>query len=432
MRPPRVHQVLFAGSLLLIAMATLTPQPPTNVMEGSALCLLCGGYGTVDALLNVGLFLPLGVSLALAGVPRGRGVLAAALLSLAIEIAQLRYIPGRNATLGDVVTNTMGAMAGLWLVHWAPVLARPPVLMARRLSIAAALWFSGLAGWSAWAMRPAPTALVYWGQITPTLGQFRRFTGTFVSGTLDSAPFPLGRMASTAAVRARLRAREIAVRATVRPESASSGKIEPIVAIFDAGQNEVMVFARHRDRLFVRLRTHAADLRLRVPAYALTGAFAVPAGADSASPVTAGADLLVTRLTLRSSGYGTERERVVRVSPWMTWSAFVPLNYEFTGWIGEGLCLLWLAVNALPLGFWSHVPRPDPATGGREERWIDRVVLGDGGTRLLRLLALLVAVGLMPLLWGYPLAPWTEWGAAMAGLAGGGALGHQAERRPRA
>jgi hypothetical protein len=91
--------------------------------SGSAFPFLLGGWGKdagrLDVLLNVFLFIPYGFALALNFRARGRSkaatlalVLAAgALLSYSIELLQF-YIPQRDSGWEDVLTNSMGSVAG--------------------------------------------------------------------------------------------------------------------------------------------------------------------------------------------------------------------------------------------------------------------------------------------------------------------------------
>ena len=69
---------------------------------------------TVEMLLNVALFVPLGAALAWLGRPRW--LLAAVALSVAIELVQLT-LPDRQTELIDVVTNSVGAVIGYTAVR---------------------------------------------------------------------------------------------------------------------------------------------------------------------------------------------------------------------------------------------------------------------------------------------------------------------------
>src|SRR5712691_3681451 len=106
-----VGRSLVVISAALIAFATLTPhagsRPPFD-----PLCVVCGEFGGVDVVLNVILFLPLGLGLALAGARPLRAVGGMFAASLSIELLQLFVIPGRDSTIGDVAMNSVGGALG--------------------------------------------------------------------------------------------------------------------------------------------------------------------------------------------------------------------------------------------------------------------------------------------------------------------------------
>src|SRR5207302_5176541 len=122
MRLPPARTRFLVAALLPILVATLWPFPGTEP-EGFISCIACGDHATSDVLLNILLFAPLGAALALQLSSVTRCALSAALLSATIELAQL-YIPGRDSSLGDVLSNTLGGTlgalvtrtAGLWLL----------------------------------------------------------------------------------------------------------------------------------------------------------------------------------------------------------------------------------------------------------------------------------------------------------------------------
>src|SRR2546423_11761821 len=95
----RIGLIVILVSLALIAFATLLPEEGNPV---PSLCIICGTFGGVDAILNVLLFVPLGVGLALVGVRWRHAFLTVALLSMAIETAQLVAIPARTQTTGKI------------------------------------------------------------------------------------------------------------------------------------------------------------------------------------------------------------------------------------------------------------------------------------------------------------------------------------------
>src|SRR5262245_55845958 len=113
-----------ALALCLIGFFTLRPMPEqaAAVAETSPWCIVgCGDLGLLDIILNVLLFLPLGIGLRL--VLRTRAAVAIGFVcSVAIELTQLYLIAGRDASLRDVITNTLGTGIGASLVTiWRPI-----------------------------------------------------------------------------------------------------------------------------------------------------------------------------------------------------------------------------------------------------------------------------------------------------------------------
>ncbi len=110
-----------------------------------------------DGLLNLLLFVPLGLGLGW----NGRSVLRAAtigfLLSTAIELAQL-WIPGRDSSLSDVIFNTAGTIVGALLAQrpraWiVPDLRQSGKLLAAALGIMIAVMLL-----TAWLLSPTGDA----------------------------------------------------------------------------------------------------------------------------------------------------------------------------------------------------------------------------------------------------------------------------------
>ena len=110
-----------------ILAATLYPEPgATEVASRTSLfCLVCGENGGTDVFLNLLLFIPFATGLRLWGWSWGRVTLACAALSFTVESCQYFWIPGRDASLSDLITNTTGgsvaaAIAPLLRVALAP------------------------------------------------------------------------------------------------------------------------------------------------------------------------------------------------------------------------------------------------------------------------------------------------------------------------
>src|SRR5262245_24849483 len=119
--------VLAVAGLFVIARATLTPSPdPNGLAQLTPLwCIVCGELGGSDVVANLLLFLPFAMGLRLAGLSWRRTVLVAAALSLTVELLQLVAIPGRDASLSDLLTNTSSGAIGATIAPWLPVAIRP-------------------------------------------------------------------------------------------------------------------------------------------------------------------------------------------------------------------------------------------------------------------------------------------------------------------
>jgi VanZ family protein len=74
-----------------------------------------GPGAVVDAVLNIGVFVPLGLLLAAAAVRFPVALLIGLLLSAAIEVSQYLVQVGRTSDVNDLITNTTGTVVG-WAV----------------------------------------------------------------------------------------------------------------------------------------------------------------------------------------------------------------------------------------------------------------------------------------------------------------------------
>jgi hypothetical protein len=115
-RPQRFtgHSALWVTLAVgVILVATLPPQPewtlPPRFFLGSLFATDAGAWR--DVLQNVALYAPLGFTLAARGRPPARAALFGAVLSSLIELLQFG-VPGRSATIRDVITNAAGTWGG--------------------------------------------------------------------------------------------------------------------------------------------------------------------------------------------------------------------------------------------------------------------------------------------------------------------------------
>jgi glycopeptide antibiotics resistance protein len=105
---------LLAAWLVATLLATLAPFWPLR--SAPRTFAAASRLGPLDFVLNIVLFLPCGVLLAMLGRRTSTAMAAAALLSLAVESAQM-WIPHRYPSQLDVLANALGALLGALVVR---------------------------------------------------------------------------------------------------------------------------------------------------------------------------------------------------------------------------------------------------------------------------------------------------------------------------
>jgi VanZ family protein len=260
---------LAAVALVVAVILALTLLPSEEEKLAPMLsCLLCGERGLADVILNVLLFVPFGVALELRGERLLRASLVAAALSAGIEFAQL-FVPGRDTSLSDVLSNTAGAAAGWLLVYRGlrvvDVSAPTPL---RAVIVAASLPALAVAA-TAILLRPALPRSTYFGQWTPNLGHLEWYPGRVLHASLGPLALPSGHLDNSDSVRALLLAgAPLTVRATGAP--LVSG-LAPLVSVADWESREIVLLGVSRNDLVFRYRTRAAAVRLNQPDLVASG-----------------------------------------------------------------------------------------------------------------------------------------------------------------
>jgi len=322
-------------ALLTLGGADASVASPSGVSE--RVCLVCGTRGTADALLNVVLFVPLGVVL---GGSRHALLAAAALgltASLGIELTQIG-IAGRDASVSDLLWNTAGAVAGV-AVHRG--VARR---VHRRLRGGAALWGLAVAAGLAAAgvlQTPLPTDDDYWGQWTPDLGSMPQYEGEVLEATLNGVAMPLGRLR-----RPRPHVETLSggwsLSGSVVVGSAPA-RVSPILSIYDGHQREILLLGAHRDDLVFRQRTLAQKLRFDAPDHRIVDAFSGLSVGDTVSlGATAGDEGVCI-------GVGGRWRCAVGLPPGRTWGLLLYAEGP-PEWFREIVDFGWLALLFLPAG----------------------------------------------------------------------------------
>lgn len=325
---PYRNRLLLLGWGLTVLVLTLVPDPsPEASGSFGFFCLVCGSRGTADAILNAGLFLPLGALVGRRGV--GHALVAGAAFSLGIELAQT-MIPGRFPTMGDVVFNTLGAGFGALLVG----------VPRRTLSWSAPWALLGLIA-PPFLLPPSVPDAVLFGQWTAEFGNLEVYDGRVLEAEVGGIPLPDGPsprsddLAHALENRAGIRVRFLA--------GTPPAGLAPVFSIYDDRRRETVLLGADGVDLVFRMRTRADLLRLDHPEWRAAGAL---------TNVSEGDSVLVEATWSSGSSpcLSLNRSTQCAVAPGFAagWSLLLhpsPLaSNALTDW-------LWAALMAFPLGW---------------------------------------------------------------------------------
>jgi hypothetical protein len=410
--------------IALIARMTLSAAPPGP--PAPRWCLVCGPQGVQDTVLNVLLFLPLGVGLGLLRIGARRGVALAFALSAAVELLQLRLVTGRDTSIGDLLANTGGAGVGVTLSRaWRAWLVPTPSAGRRLAAAALGAWLALLA-FTGWALLPSiPAADVYYGQWARPFTHYARFPGRVLAASLDGIAIPDDRIAPDEPLRAALSSSEAALRARVVDGGATPpGSVAPIVGIAHPRQFHVLTLDQQERDLLFRVRLRAADARLRTPAARLADVFGADAPGGSRRGDTLALIALARRDRLRLASRvdhpapGRARSAELPLSAALGWSLLWPFEVVSVA-AARALSAIWLASLALPVTYWSRRADGGRSAGTRSVSGAPRV----GAWSVLAAVGLAAGLLVGPIVWRVAAAHWLEWAGAAAGAALGWWLG---------
>lgn len=398
----RVGTALALAGLAIILVATLTPTSDVRNLADTTplLCLICGDQGGADVVNNVLLFLPLAVGLRLSGESWRRTVVAGALLSFTVEFLQYWVVPGRDASLSDLLANStsaaIGATIGTFLPRSvAPAPRRAIGLLAGGLTAVIAL----LAVW-AWLLMPRTPA----GQLVNLWANESRGTGEFGglvrSVRLDGVPMPANLPPpDPVEVRRRLDQGTATLEVDLFSGAPPRARLWIYMMRHHAPAGGTLSLTQRGRHAGVEVPTRALEFRMGAPLVTLADAFPDSAGA----PVRLRAWESSGRIKLASSYDGVERSVELALSPAFGWILFAPFE------LGIGTGVRWataalLGLLFLPLGYWAA--------------WTRRPLAAVGA-----LAAGLAAALVLPAhLAGLPPVHGSEWLAGAAGVAAGWAL----------
>src|SRR5204862_1186582 len=198
------------------------------------------------------------------GMPWTRCLLGGALLSAAVEFAQL-YIPGRDPSLGDVLANTLGAGLGAAVIPTAWSWLLPAGKRAAWMCRAAALAAAALCYVTGWLLAPALPRGDYATVWAPHFVHLAWYPARVRDATIGDVGVPEGAIAGSTAVRDLLRSPQgftvhVAAIAGSRPASLGG-----LLDGYDERSRDKLLVGPARADLMFRLRAHAAAGPLAQP-----------------------------------------------------------------------------------------------------------------------------------------------------------------------
>lgn len=356
MFPPRrrfLRALPVAVAIGLIALLTLEPRPRQAPLSASTpwYCLVCGGLGTVDVLLNLALFVPLGFTLRRQGFGRVRSLTIGLLVSAAVEALQATVVTGRDPSLSDLVTNSVGTLLGALLAEALPGLARPAPRQGAGLAGAAASAWLLLLGFTAWAVQPAAAPAAATLRKAPAMPGLDRFAGKVRSVSLNGVE-AAGTL-DTAMLASALASRTLTVTASATVESWTE-VLAPIVDVVDPRWVATVQLGQVGQKILFTVRSRSERLRLRAPTVKVYRALPLPDGRE----VEVGGALRGASLTAFSTAGGATHRAETRLTPGLGWMLILPLGFYPFDYRPEITSAVWTALPLLLVGYWTARARP--------------------------------------------------------------------------
>jgi VanZ like family len=403
--------------IVAIGVATLTPSDQLNPWPWY--CLWCDEQALADAVVNVVMFIPLGAALRAADVRSGVAIAASAALATTVEVLQGTVITGRDPSLRDAMTNTLGAAIGVLIVARWRHLVLPTRRTAAWLATAAAVvWLSTLVV-SGIAVRPCAPPTPFDAEWSPVLPHENPFQGRVVGATLygDSlrdGPLP-------AAMRDRMQTGRIALTTRVIPDADRFNSATMLAVV--GFQRIALSIAHSRRSVVVALPQCFWRLRLRPTMYMLSRGLEVAFRGDAPGPGLVTVDATPMRVDIAVEGDSGRRQATsLRITPFFGWSLVRPFDARVrtgTRWITA----LWIAGFLLPFGYWWA--RLFTVSVGTARAPNGQLIIGVAAMAVV-LFAGLGGISHWLALSG---ADALEWCEALAGVAAGIWLAHRPERR---
>ncbi|MEO8031332.1 MAG: VanZ family protein [Gemmatimonadota bacterium] len=359
----RVGRWLTAAATAVIGGLTLLPDPDGARLAALTpfLCLVCGEYGGVDVVLNLLLFLPLGAGLGLMRVPARRAIFVMVFATVLIETLQAVAVAGRDASLSDLLTNSIGGCAGFWLAaHWRQLVI-PDQIWSRRLSRLTTAGWIAVWGLSSWLMQRALPPVPWWGQLAAPGVTAADYPGRILRAEVGGVGVSIGQIADILPVVERLQAESATVRLTAAPGPATRN-LASMFGLLNGHQQEALLIAQDGRDLVFRVRRHSSDLGLRQLE------LVVPGGAGQPGDTVAIVGTLTgTGQALRSVHGADTVAGTLELTPSLGWMMLLPGAFRRAALI-RWLNILWLALWIAPVAYYGSRATRLSARGSLRQR----------------------------------------------------------------
>ncbi|HEX9900024.1 MAG TPA: VanZ family protein, partial [Candidatus Methylomirabilis sp.] len=310
-------------------------------------CLVCDERGLSDALLNLFLFMPLGMALVTGGLRPGRAALIGMVASGVIEALQLHLIPGRDASLRDLVVNSLGTWLGAGLAGAAPRWYARSWTLARRASTGSltAAWLVVLG--SNLLTLPSLPRGQYFGQWNHDFGRGRWGRATVLSVFVGSSAVGDRRLPNSREIRELLLSG-----APIRVAGVAGDPVAFVTSFLSIGEErprQIVLLGPDRDDFVFRYRTLATAIGLDQPTLRLRGAL---------RSVNEG-DTILVRASLLADDYCLVVNNMggcgIGHSAAAGWQLLLAPGYT-PAWLDSLAGAAWLAVLTIPFASWTRRP----------------------------------------------------------------------------
>ena len=333
---------------VFVAILTLLPAPVSlSGPEPSFFCVLgCGDQGLRDVISNVLLFIPVGWVASYWVRPR-RALAACLVATIMIEGLQATVISGRDSSLRDILSNTAGGAAGVWLyLRWTR-LRLPGPTWALRLALGSGFAWLLLLLISGLGVRPAPTDQPWLGQWTPDLENFAIYPGTVLDVSLNGERPPRSLIPEPIAIRQAMREGRpwMVVRAV---PGAAPPRAAMMFGIADAQEEDQLFLAQDRVGLLLHVRNSFEVWGLRE----LIARQLLYPGPTPGDTLTIQAGIADHAIVIRSQSGTRQLITELPLTVGLGWSSLMPFRYPvFNEWALFNA--VWLAGLIVPTGYWA-------------------------------------------------------------------------------